>query len=758
MSQRFTNASLMRGFLSACLKMERGCVEDQPQHGENTPRQRNSGACCGWSRTTHPRSGVFRQALIVAGAAWLLSAGHLLAEDGYRLWLRYEKVEHRLLEAYAANASAIVVQGNTPTCAAIREELQLGLAGLLSREILLETNVPAAGAVVVGTPSSSSLIASLGLDAELKLLGPDGFLIRSVTPNGRRLTVVASQSEVGALYGTFHFLRLMQTRQPITGLNIAERPALERRLLNHWDNLNGSVERGYAGKSLWKWDELPGRIDPRYRDYARANASLGLNGAVLNNVNAKPEQLGTEYLKKAAALADVFRPYGIRVYLAANFAAPKKLGGLPDANPNNPKVRKWWNDKADEIYALIPDFGGFLVKANSEGQPGPQDYKLTHADGANLLADALAPHGGIVMWRAFVYNSPKVDKDRAKRAYLEFKPLDGQFRDNVIVQVKNGPIDFQPREPFHPLFGGLKQTSVMAELEITQENMGHSTDLVYLAPMWREFLESDTYAGGQGATVASILARSPVTAIAGVANTGTDRNWCGHDFAPANWHAFGRLAWNPRLTAEQIADEWARATWGNDAMVLATITNMMRGSWEACVNYEMPLGLHHLMEAGGHYDPKPETVNQGAPEYSAWYYHKADAKGIGFDRTKTGSDAVSQYAPEIRDRFANLDTCPQELLLWFHHVDWDYRLKNGRTVWEELCFRYNDGVEYVKRMQAQWEAVRGGVDAERFEAVRNRLELQRVHATKWRDTCIRYFQSKSQKPLPAYLTQVAEKP
>ncbi|HET7625270.1 MAG TPA: alpha-glucuronidase family glycosyl hydrolase [Verrucomicrobiae bacterium] len=676
-----------------------------------------------------------------------LFANAVRAEDGYRLWLRYDKIsDAQLVENYSAHAGEIVVQDNSPTGNAIREELERGLSGLLGHAIPATNIVTKNGAIVVGTPESSPVIAGLRLDAELNALGDDGYMIRSAANKGRRITIIAAKSSRGALYGAFHFLRLLQTRGEIARLNLSESPKLQRRLLDHWDNLNGSVERGYAGKSLWRWNELPEKPDPRYKDYARANASIGINGAVLNNVNSSPQQLSAENLKKAAALADVFRPYGIRVYLTANFATPKKLGHLPTADPADPRVRKWWKEKADEIYRLIPDFGGFLVKANSEGQPGPQDYHRTHADGANMLGEALAPHGGIVMWRAFVYNSAKVDSDRAKRAYLEFKPLDGKFRDNVFVQAKNGPIDFQPREPFHPLFGAMPKTPLMAELEITQENMGHSTDLVYLAPMWKEFLESDTYANGKGSTVAKILESSRMTGIAGVANTGRDRNWCGNDFAQANWYAFGRLAWNSDLSADQIAGEWTRMTWGNDPDVVKTTLAMMRGSWEACVNYEMPIGLHHIMEGGGHYDPAPQTVNRNAPEYSATYYHKADANGIGFDRTQTGSDAVAQYASPVRDRFASLEACPSELLLWFHHLSWDYSMKTGRTVWDELCFRYNDGVNYVKQMQAQWETLHGKVDSERFEAMKKKLGEQLVHAENWRDTCLRYFQSVNHKP------------
>ncbi|MGC3957794.1 MAG: alpha-glucuronidase family glycosyl hydrolase [Verrucomicrobiota bacterium] len=688
----------------------------------------------------------------VGGVALLLVGFSAAAEDGYRLWLRYQPISNvAQRENYSAHISEIIMPTNSPTQRVIRDELRRGVEGMLGRKPSVRASVTREWALVIGTPANNATIAALGLNEKLGKLSPEGYLIRSITNAGRAMTVIVSRSDVGALYGAFHFLQLMQMERDISALDVVEQPMHERRLLNHWDNLDGSIERGYAGKSLWQWQDLPQHLNVRYRDYARVNASLGLNGAVLNNVNAKADQLSTENLRKAAALAEAFRPYGIRVYLSVNFASPQKLGGLRTADPFDAEVQQWWRSKVDEIYRLMPDFGGFLVKANSEGQPGPQDYLRTHADGANMLADTLAPHGGIVMWRAFVYNSPHVDKDRAKRAYLEFMPFDGQFRSNVIVQVKNGPIDFQPREPFHPLFGAMRQTSLMAELEITQENMGHATHLVYLAPMWQEFFGSDTFANGPGSAVSRVLTNSRLTAIAGVANTGRDQNWCGHDFAQANWYAFGRLAWNSQRSAAELAEEWARLTWGNEPQVASTVTNMMLGSWEACVSYEMPLGIHHIMEPGGHYDPFPHLQNKSSPEYSSVYYHKADLGGIGFDRTATGSDAVSQYAPSVRDHFANRTTCPLELLLWFHHMNWDDRLPSGRTVWEELCFRYNDGVDYVKRMQTQWESLRGRVDAARFEAVRKKLEAQRLHATKWRDVCVAYFQSVNQKSLPAYL-------
>jgi alpha-glucuronidase len=721
----------------------RSVVRGRFQPGE-TPQERETAALKAW-RTAAGRFVVF----VLVSILLCLSALDLKAEDGYRLWLRYEKIDGpELLDEYARHATEIVVPSDSATGRIIKDELRLGLSGLLGKELPITDRISRNGAIVVATPAGSLSVASLGLDPEIQAQGDDGYILRSMTNGQRAITVIASQTERGALYGTFHFLRLLETRQDIAHLNILEKPMLERRLLDHWDNLDGSVERGYAGKSLWNWKTLPDTGDPRYRDYAKANGSVGINGVVLNNVNARPEQLSAENLKKAAALAGVFRPYGIRVYLTANFASPKRLGGASDSNPNNPEVQSWWKRKADEIYSLIPDFGGLLVKANSEGQPGPQDYGLTHADGANLLADALRPHGGIVMWRAFVYNSPNIDHDRAKRAYTEFKPLDGQFRDNVFIQVKNGPIDFQPREPFHPLFGAMRRTPLMPELEITQENLGHSTDLVYLDSMWKDFLDSDTFADGPNSPVSKLLSRHSMTGIAGVANVGRNRNWCGHDFAQANWYAFGRLAWNSGLSAKQIAEEWTRMTWSNDPRVVSTIVQMMAGSWEACVNYEMPLGLHHIMEGNRHYDPRPELANKSAPDYSAVYYHRAARDGIGFDRTRTGSDAVSQYAAPVRDKFDQLETCPPELLLWFHHVGWDYRLRTGRDVWEELCFRYNDGVSSVKRMQTQWAGLLGEVDDARFNAVRQKLDLQLLHATKWRDTCLGYFQSVNQKPFP----------
>jgi len=514
-------------------------------------------------------------------------------------------------------------------------------------------------------------------------------------------------------------------------------------VLDHWDNLDGYVERGYAGRSLWEWQTLPEWRDPRYTDYARANASLGINGTVLNNVNANAQSLAPQYLAKAAALADVFRPYGIRVYLSARFSAPIELGGLKTADPLDPAVQRWWRDKADEIYQRIPDFGGFLVKANSEGQPGPQDYGRSHADGANLLADALAPHGGVVMWRAFVY-AHDVPADRATQAYTEFAGLDGAFRPNVVLQVKNGPIDFQPREPFHPLFGAMPRTPLMMEFQITKEYLGFATHLVYLGPLFEEVLQADTRAGGKRFTVAQSL-----SGIAGVANIGTDRTWSGSHFDQANWYAFGRLAWNPDQSSRDIAADWAAMTFSPEPAVVQPIVGMMMASREAAVNYMTPLGLHHLMARGHHYGPGPWVDGGPRADWTSVYYHRADRNGIGFDRTATGSNAVAQYAPEVAATYADLTQVPEALLLWFHHVPWDHRMASGRPLWDELVGRYSLGVRQVQAMQDTWANLRGRVDAHRHEQVAAFLQIQLREAQWWRDASVAYFQSISGRPLPA---------
>jgi alpha-glucuronidase len=685
--------------------------------------------------------------LTIPAGGWSLPAS---AETGYDLWLRYRPVEEAWRSVYRQALSAVVVQQPSATGRVVQSELQRGLKGLLGADVPAADSVQSAGALLAGTPAGSASIAGLGWQARLQALGDEGYVIRSTTVGGHKAIVIASQGEIGTLYGAFHFLRLIQTRQPIAAIDLEQRPRLERRLLNHWDNLNGSIERGYAGASLWRWDELPDRVDPRIEDYARANASIGINGSVVNNVNANPEALTPRYLEKTAALARVLRPYGIRVYMSANLAAPRMVGKLPGADPLDPAVARWWRERIGEIYKHIPDFGGFVVKANSEGQPGPQDYGRTHADGANLLADALAPHGGIVMWRAFVYN-PEVDPDRVKRAYLEFVPLDGRFRENVFVQVKNGPLDFQPREPFHPVFGAMPRTPLMAELQITQEYLGHSTHLVYLAPMWKEFLDADTYAAGPGSTVARIvdgtLEGHAHTGMAGVANTGRDGNWTGHHFGQANWYAYGRLAWDPGLDAEGIAEEWITMTWGTAPGVVATIRSMMLDSREAFVNYTMPLGLHHLI-GGNHYAPMPENPDPRRADWSAIYYHRADAGGIGFDRTPKGSDAVHQYRAPLSAQWSDPSTVPEMFLLWFHRLPWDYRLRSGRTLWDELVVRYTAGAEEARRLQARWEQLQGRVDDERHGEVLARLRQQVADAASWRDKCLRYFQRFSKGSIP----------
>ena len=674
-----------------------------------------------------------------------------LAETGHDLWLRYPPIRDAALrDAYRRAATALVVPASTPTARIAADELRRGLRGMLDRDVQLVEAPVADGTIVVGTPEGSPLVASLGWSDALARVGDDGFLVRTTTLKGHAAIVVASRTDRGALYGTFALLRRIQTGQAIAALDIAERPRMTLRVLNHWDNLDGSIERGYAGRSLWGWDDLPDRVDPGIAEYGRANASIGINASVLNNVNARPESLSRPYLLKAKAVAEVLRPYGIRVYLSANFAAPRFLGSLLTADPLDPAVARWWREKADEIYALIPDFGGFLVKANSEGQPGPQDYERTHADGANVLADAVAPHGGLVMWRAFVY-SANVDPDRVKRAYLEFTPLDGKFRENVLVQVKNGPLDFQPREPFSPLFGAMPRTPLLAELQITQEYLGQSTHLVYLAPMWKEFLDADTFAAGAGSPVAKAVDGSlhgyPRSGMAGVANTGRDANWTGHDFGQANWYAFGRLAWNPDLTAAQIADEWIAMTWTSDRDSIAAIRSLMLESRETYVDYTMPLGLHHLI-GGDHYAPMPENADPRRADWSAIYYHHAAAGGIGFDRTRRGSGAVDQYRAPMRDAWNDPATTPERLLLWFHYLPWDHRLPSGGTLWDGIVRHYRRGAKAAAGMVTRWEALRGKVDDQRHAAVLARLRRQAADAAAWRDKCLAYFRTFSQRPLP----------
>jgi alpha-glucuronidase len=576
----------------------------------------------------------------------------------------------------------------------------------------------------------------------------DGYQIKG---NRDKITVSASQ-DIGLLYGAYHLLRLQETKADISNLDITEIPSFDVRILNHWDNLNRTIERGYAGHSLWLWDELPHTLSPRYQEYARANASIGINATVINSVNAAPAILTDEYLEKVAALANVFRPYGVKMYLSVNFASPSVIGELENSDPMNPEVPRWWREKVNQIYRLIPDFGGFLVKANSEGQPGPHDYGRTHADGANMLADALKPHNGIVMWRAFVYE-PEWGEDRASQAYNEFVPLDGEFRDNVIIQIKNGPIDFQPREPFSPLFGALQKTASMVEFQITQEYLGFSNHLVFLAPQFKEALDSDTFSDGEGSTLAKLtdgtLRPTKVTAIAAVANIGEDANWCGHHFAQANWYAFGRLAWNHQLSSEQIADEWIRMTFTDNSNFLTPVKEMMLTSWETAVNYMMPMGIHHIFAWDHHYGPEPWCYIPGArPDWLSRYYHNADTVGMGFNRTITGSYNVAQYFSPLREKLGDVNTVPEKFLLWFHHVAWDFEMKNGKTMWDNLCYHYDAGVQQVREYQKIWDRMEQYVDAQRFREVQSRLRIQSRDAVWWKDAVLLYFQTYSRRPIP----------
>ncbi|WP_129594544.1 alpha-glucuronidase [Seramator thermalis] len=665
--------------------------------------------------------------IITIFSFFVLLSFNLQAEDGHDLWLRGK----------GTNSVNVICSKKSPTLSIAMQELQQGWQRNANEKIEL----------VVKSD---------------KAIKGDGFRI------GKNR--IQANTDIGILYGVYELMRRQQT-----GENIHEEvcnPSYERRILNHWDNLDGTIERGYAGSSIF-WRKGKDSLTVTYTDkqlwqeYARANASIGINGSVLNNVNASPSILTADYLKKTKEIADVLRPYGIRTYLSVNFASPQVIGGLKTSDPLNSEVAQWWKNKVKEIYSLIPDFGGFLVKANSEGQPGPQDFGRTHADGANMLADALSPFGGMVMWRAFIYNPS--DEDRAKQAYSEFMPMDGQFRDNVIIQVKNGPIDFQPREPFSPLFGAMKKTSVMPELQITQEYLGQSVHLVYLATMWEEFLKSDTYQEGKGSTVArctdgSIFPQKH-TAIAGVSNIGSDVNWCGHPFAQSNWYAFGRLAWNNSLSSEQIADEWIKLTFADysgkidtqnsifsadwQVNFLQPVKQMMLNSREAAVNYMMPLGLHHLFAADHHYGPGPWWAPTGVrKDWTSPYYHKADSIGIGFDRTATGSNAVSQYQEPLQSMFSNSQTCPDIYLLWVHHLPWNFIMKDGQTLWDELCYHYDKGVRQVRDFQKTWDQVQRYVDAERFSQVQIKLREQCMNAQVWKDACLLYFRQFSKMPFP----------
>jgi len=664
------------------------------------------------------------------------------ADDGYRLWLKYDPIANASQrDAYARAMQFIAVNAATPMVRSATDELRMGLQGLLGKAVPVVTGAGSrtGGIVLEVTPGAS-------------VANDEGYRIEKRQNN----IVISAKTDAGVLYGTFALLRHLQTGQSIDPLSLVSSPKVKFRMLNHWDNPNGTIERGYAGGSLWKWYELPETIDPRYKDYARANASLGINGTVVNNVNASPRLLTSEYLQKVAALANVFRPYGIKVYLSVYFAAPKTLGGRTGAgvktsDPLDPQVRKWWADKVKEIHRYIPDFGGFLVKANSEGEPGPQDYGRTHADGANMLAEAMKPYNGIVIWRAFVYKAdPKAD--RFKAAYEEFTPLDGQFDPKVIVQVKNGPIDFQPREPFSPLFGNMPKTPLGMEFQLTQEYLGFATHLVYEAPLFKECLDSDTYVKGKGSTVAKVVDGSlhgyTQTLMAGVANTGTDRNWTGHPLAQANWYAFGRLAWDHTLSSEALADEWVKMTLTREPSAVKRITTMLLKSRDIYVDYNTPMGLSRPW-AGVHFAPEPWQDKSPRPDWTAVYYHRADSVGVGFDRTASGSNALAQYQPEVRRQWENPQTCPLPYLLWFHHVPWGQKLSTGRTLWDELCTRFYTGADSVQWMQREWAQVKPAVDPVLHADVAGRLATQHREAIWWRDAWVLYLQEYARKPIPA---------
>jgi alpha-glucuronidase len=679
----------------------------------------------------------------------LTTVNFIYADDGYRLWLKYDLISDvDLLKIYRDQIQAIIFEGESTTIQIAKNELKSGLIGLLGKDISQVNNIED-GIVLVGTLNHFPQFQNSDLKTKVAKVGKEGFVISNEKVEGRKVILISANNDIGVLYGVFHFLRLLQTHQDISNLNIISFPKTQLRMLNHWDMLNGVHE--YSGLlSIWDWHTLPKYIKPEYIYYARANASIGINAIVPNNVDADPLFLTDENLLKVAALADVFRPYGIKVFLCPNFISPIKLSGMKTADPLDPKVKEWWKQRINEIYKLVPDFGGFLVKANSEDEPGPGDFHRSQADGANMFAEALKPYGGLVIWRTFVYRYDP--EDRAKEAYDIFKPLDGKFADNVILQVKNGPLDFSPREPFSPLFGAMLNTPLIMEVDITMGGLGKDVYLGYMAPMWRETLMSDTYSNGEGSTVAKVIDGSLVNKIggmAGVANIYRERNWTGNIFGQANWYTFGRLSWDYNITSEQIAEEWIRMTFSNDTSIINPTKKIMMGSRENIVNFQDPLGLNMLMGWGGFRGPW--TNNSEHTNWNSPYYHRADSIGIGFNRTETGSKAVDQYFPPVAEKFNSLKTCPEKFLLWFHHVPWTYKLKSGNTLWDEICYHYYQGVKDVKKMQNIWNSLEGKIDKERFNLVSAYLKIEYDDAINWRDGCIMYFQTFSHMPIPEEL-------
>lgn len=683
----------------------------------------------------------------------LICGSFARAENGYDLWLRYMPIKNStLLLQYKKQTASPVILGASPTADIARKELKTALTGLTGSRYIVNSTIAASSAFIAGTVKSSAVLSALVTKEELNRIGDEGFIIKAKPGK----TFITGNTDVAVLYGIFHYLRLLQTNQQVSNLNIVSVPRLKLRMLNHWDNLDRTVERGYAGASIWDWHRLPGFIDQRYIDYARANASIGINAVVLTNVNANAIILTPAYLEKVKKLADVFRPYGIKVFLTARFSSPIELGRIKTADPLDNTVQQWWTAKANEIYSLIPDFGGFLVKANSEGQPGPQDYKRTHADGANMLATAVAPHKGIVIWRAFVYAAEN-PTDRHMQANDDFVPLDGKFNSNVMVQVKNGAIDFMPREPFHPLFGAMPKTPLMMEFQVTQEYLGQATNWVFLAPLFKEVLDSDTYAKGKNSTVAKVIDGSldnhTLNGMTGVANIGNDINWCGHPMAQANWYALGRLAWDYNVTSDAIADEWLRMTFTNDDAFVKSTKQIMLRSREILVDYMNPIGLHHIMATGHHYGPGPWVSNLNRPEWNPVYYHKADSVGIGFNRTSSGSKAIEQYQPAARKQWEDISTIDEKYLLWFHHASWNYKMKSGRSLWNELVYRYYRGADSVKWMKQEWLKQQSKIDAQRFREVSMLLNTQLEEAKWWRNACVLYFQTFSKQSIPSNYEQ-----
>lgn len=677
--------------------------------------------------------GLVNRLAMVAGALGVavLAGAPVRAEDGYALWLRHAPLEGEALARLDGFAGPVSIDlHDDPAAALAANELRTGIDALLGD-----------GAIGLAEPS----LAAFRFNCDDPAIGKDGAF--RVTSDSSRMRIAAG-APIGCLYASHAILRALGQGADPAALTLDEAPAMPLRMLNHWDNPDGYVERGYAGRSIFDWWHLPQRLDQRMIEYARANASVGINGVVVNNVNARAFMLEPRYIAKLARLADAWRPYGIRVYLSARFSGPRDIGGLATADPLDPVVAAWWRAKADEIFAAIPDFGGFLVKANSEGQPGPQDYGRTHADGANMLAAALGDRGTVI-WRAFVYKAED-ETDRTKQAYAEFVSLDGQFADNVIIQVKNGPLDFQPREPFHPLFGAMPRTRMMFEAQITKEYLGFASHLAFLAPLWKEVLDADT---GLGGNVAQIVAPA---GMAGVANTGSARNWTGSDFDQANWYAFGRLAWNPGLPSEAIAREWTAQTFTRDTAALDTIAAMMMGSREAVVRYMTPLGLAHVMDTGHHYGPGPWVCDLERPDWNPCYYHRADSEGIGFDRSPAGSDALSQYAPGVAAQWADPATIDLRYLLWFHRVRWEQPMPSGRTLWAELAHEYDAGVAAVVASARDWQTLAPQIDAQRHRAVAENLAIQQAEARWWRDASLAYWQSLHGLPLPAGAAPIPE--